>query len=158
MIFIPTKNIRTKWDIEKGKSEYIIWTYNDFVEIHFINYINEVFNSYVKEIHTVEDDGLSTGVRFEILKCPELACQAEPQLRYNTIIKKYFCECPSSMLSIKNTDESEMTYFKEQKIKKFIEKNGFYNDPLKAILGWQKSIANCHIAEVKEILNRKFFK
>ena len=26
MIFIPTKNIRTKWDIEEGKNEMMIQT------------------------------------------------------------------------------------------------------------------------------------
>lgn len=158
MIFIPIENIRTKWDLEKGKSKYIIWTYNEFVEIHFINYINDKFNSYVKEVHTVEDDKLSTSVRFEILKCPELACQAKPQLRYNAIIKKYFCECPSSMICTKDNDEAEIEFFKETNVSNFSEENGFFDDPLKAILFWQKTIANYYLTDVETILNRRFFK
>lgn len=155
MIFVPTKNVREKWDIKDGEAEYIIWTYNEFVEIHYIHYKKDEFNSYVSEIHTEKEDDynskfLCTWHRFKLLNCPEICCQAEPQLRYNAIINKYYCICPSSMICTKNDDKDEIRYFKEMKIK-FTQKNGFSSDPLKAICLWQRSMAKSYEYMAKEI-------
>ena len=43
-----------------------------------------------------------------VLDCPLSACSGKPQLRYNKIIDKWYCNCPSSAICTKNNDEDEL--------------------------------------------------
>lgn len=78
-------------------------------------------------------------LRDEVLNCPLSNCSSKPQLRYNKIINKWFCCCPSSALSTKNDDQDEID-------SKLIDLNkvsfniGYYDNPIEAILKWNETV------------------
>ena len=88
-----------------------------------------------------------------VLPCALSSCGCYPHLRYNKIINKWFCCCPSSALCTKNDDEYELnTMFFNRKGKYFTEKNGFCDDPIKAIARWNISNSNSIINISNKIL------
>lgn len=66
-------------------------------------------------------------------RCLEPACEAVPQLRYNSIYKKYFVCCPSSMLGTKNDCQNEINTYLNKEIT-----NTLFNHPTLAIIDWIK--------------------
>ena len=139
MIFIPPEDqieIMNKTD----EFEMIKWMYND--NMILFEWTNEP-QSHKKHIpfylHPIQIG------RENVLTCPESACQCYPQLRYNKIIDKWFCNCTSSAICTKDDDDQdeldELCVFDKRR-NSFDEQHGYCNDPIKAILLWNITVAN----------------
>lgn len=90
-------------------------------------------------------------MREEVLNCSLNACSAKPQLRYNKIINKWFCNCPSSAICTKD-DQDELKELLS--ITKKIDYNhGFCNNPIEAILKWNENCAKNYFEIAKNNLN-----
>ena len=82
-------------------------------------YTNKYDSFYISVIECMNE---------EVLNCPLSACSAKPQLRYNVIIDKWFCNCPSGALCTKDNDQSELNELLALE-KKYDEEHGFCNNP-----------------------------
>ena len=95
-----------------------------------------------------------------VLNCPLNACSSKPQLRYNKIINKWFCNCPSSAISTKNDDEDEID---SNLINgSLTAERGYCDNPIEAILRWNescakdyKSIVKANLKKLKEIIKNE---
>ena len=88
----------------------------------------------------------------KVLRCSYAGCNCLPQLRYNNIIDKWYCNCASSALGTKNTDESELeTLLKD---KEYSKKNGFCNNPIEAILRWNIEMAESYKYAAKNAIKK----
>lgn len=136
MIFIPDRENCSIWN-ETEDYIVIVYNYNENVKINFEwkKYKDQFDPFYIsiKEIIIINNNG--DILNLDVMPCNEYYCKELPQLRYNDIMKKWYACCPSSMLCTENDDEDEIELFKCVDL---IEKNGFYNDPINAILHWQK--------------------
>lgn len=160
MIFIPKKEDCLVWT-ETDDGIYILYyidgNENKEFGIQFLwsktpklNEKDEIYYEmdydpfYISVIECMND---------KVLKCSLNACAAYPQLRYNKIINKWFCNCPSSALCTKNNDQDELNEMFHL-TKEFVEKNGFCDSPIEAILKWNESCAKDYENIAKENLKR----
>lgn len=114
-------------------------------------YTNKYDSFYISVIECMNE---------EVLNCPLSACSAKPQLRYNVIIDKWFCNCPSGALCTKDNDQSELDELLVLE-KKYDEEHGFCNNPIEAILKWNeicainlRKIAQRNMKKYKELINK----
>lgn len=146
MIFVPEKEKCSLWNNGLDEFIYIVYDYNHDIKISFKwmqKEKNDPFYIQLDELTVYKENGFD-GHTIKILNCVEIGCQASPQLRYNNIIKKWFVTCPSSMICTKNDDNDELEIFVNTK---FTEENGFFDNPVNAILDWNKNIALFYIDE-----------
>ena len=150
MIFVPQKEKCSLWN-QSDNDIFIVYNYNDAIKICFYwKKYKGKFEPFSLEIKSIEIES----IKLNIFNCTQPSCQAYPQLRYNDIMKKWYVCCPSSMICTKDNDESEIELFKCIEL---IEKNGFYDDPINAILHWQKQInnnTNILIQQFETLFNR----
>lgn len=149
MIFVPKKEKAIIWNYDDiNHTIHIFYPLNDNCKLKIIWYgkNNEKFQTYnicIKEIYIKSKDKLNVE-NIKILNCMFPGCQCYPELRYNKIIDKWFCMCSSSMICTKDDDEDELehpdinTHFKNNTL---TEENGFFNNPIKALLDWNKNRA-----------------
>ena len=97
-----------------------------------------------------------------VLPCSLNACECQPQLRYNNIIKKWFCNCASSAICTKNDDQDEINELLKWAKGEYTEEKGFCDDPISAILYWNltmaesyKKIAEDLLVEIKQLKEKE---
>lgn len=168
MIWIPKKEECSVWH-ETENGVYILYFVdgddNRELPIRFLwektpkmNEKDEVYYEmdydpfYISVIECMND---------EVLNCPLNACSAKPQLRYNKIINKWYCNCPSSAICTKNDDQEELNEMLSL-TKEYTEENGFCDSPIEAILKWNENcakdyenIALGNLKRYKEILEER---
>jgi len=143
MIFVPNENVSKNTD-ENG-SDFLFWEYNKDFEIMFEWERTPKYNKKTKETLYIKDYNpfyLSV-IKIndeEVMKCQMSACQAHPQLRYNKIIDKWYCNCPSSAIKTDNDDKSELLTILSRYDYKYKERDGFCDNPVKAIIMWNMGI------------------
>ena len=144
MIFVPEKENSIVWN-ETDDGIFIFYQYKELGTISF---------KWDKSPETLDysDPFYLTvnGVNNEqVLRCTFAGCQCHPQLRYNDIIKRWFCNCESSAICTNNDDQDEinelLSYTKE-----YDEAHGFFDDPIRAIIFW-----NIETAKEYQYLNEK---
>lgn len=156
MIFVPNKDDCIVWN-ETENGIYISYCYNkqDFlIRFHWgltphlqkdqsIKYIMDYDPFYL----TVEQC-----MHEMVLDCPLSSCSGKPQLRYNKIIDKWYCNCPSSAICTKNNDEDELNEMLAIYQKQYDYKHGFCNNPIEAILKWNISCAESYKENAKHAI------
>lgn len=155
MIFIPEKNVSK--NINEYDSDFLFWEYDKDFKIMFEWGRTPEYNEKSEEISYIKNyDPFYLRVLMinqeEMMQCPLNACKAYPQLRYNKIIDKWYCNCPSSALCTKNDDQDELDNLLKG-IKEFDEEHGFYSNPIEAIIKW--NLSTCE--DIKET-NEMFLK
>ena len=161
MIYIPKENIE-RVENEDG-SDFIFWYYKEDVAVVFE--WSRTPKSQNDEIIYVKDNdpfylNVITIGRENVQHCSEAACQAFPQLRYNSILNKWFCTCPSSMLCTGNTDLDEVKSVDIMKLRRnrqIDEEHGFFDDPIKAILFWNINSLKSSL-EINELILNEYIK
>ena len=160
MIFVPEKEKCIIWNDTPDEFIYILYEYNKDIKISFKwikNKDNDPFYIQLEGLTIFKDVFDRHSLR--VLNCVEPACECQPQLRYNKIINKWFCMCASSMICTKNDDKDELEHpdiskhFKENTLN---EENGYFDNPVDAILNWNKSIAEFYFNECKELMKYEF--
>ena len=148
MIFIPEKEKCTIWN-ETEDGIYIVYFVdgNDNRELPI-----EFLWSKTPKMNEMNYDPFYLSViecmRDKVLNCH--SCSAKPQLRYNKIINKWFCNCPSSALCTKNDDQDEIN---SNLIKgNLTEERGYCDSPIEAILKWNENCAKDYENIAKENL------
>ena len=159
MIFIPTKDIDL---IEREyDSDILHWYYNKNYIITFQWRRTPKYNQETQEITYIKDKDpfylrLKEINGEEILKCSLNACQCSPQLRYNKIINKWYCNCPSSAICTKDNDQDELDEMLFL-IKEYTKEKGFYDNPIEAIINWNfsqiKTLEQINKTLLNEFLN-----
>ena len=148
MIFVPEKKSCTIW---KDCGDYINIYYkvnptpecNNAIDFKWWKQNGKAENPFYLEVTEV--------LEHLVLPCSLDACRCQPQLRYNDIIKKWYCCCASSALGTDNDDEDELQTMLRGK--EFTDENGFCDDPILAILRW-----NIHRAEEFKYYAEEFLK
>ena len=79
-----------------------------------------------------------------VLMCSLIPCSSHPQLRYNKIINKWFCCCPSSAAGTKNDDQDEIDT-KLVNLDHIDQRHGYCDNPIEAILRWNESCAEDYL-------------
>lgn len=146
MIWVPKKEDCITWN-ETENGIYILYFYDGNDEREF-----PISFFWGKTPKSTEDGGLTYEMdydpfyirveecmRDEVLNCPMNACSAKPQLRFNKIINKWFCNCPSSAICTKNDDQDELDTMLSLD-KYFDYEHGFCDNPIEAILKWNESV------------------
>lgn len=113
MLFVPNKSDCQIWFKRDDGTIFIRWAFNNKFPICFIWGKKPILNELTNKIEYEETDDpfyleVIGCMDDEVLKCPEAACSSFPQLRYNKILNKWFCNCPSSAICTKNTDNDEL--------------------------------------------------
>jgi hypothetical protein len=146
MIFVPKKENAILWNDNLKDIIFIIYPINDNVKLHIewlkINNKFETYSINIKEISIKIDEYNWDNII--ILNCNFVGCQCSPELRYNKIINKWFCFCSSSMICTKDDENDELEYpIIEKCIKNntLNEENGFFDNPIDALLYWNKQRA-----------------
>ena len=147
MIFVPDKEKINCWYNFKGQM-YLNYSFDENVIVNF--QWRKDKNEYDPFYLFVESVVINDKT-INVLKCTLFPCNSLPQLRYNDIIKKWFCSCPSSMLGAKNNDESQLQQLKNIE---FNEQNGFCDTPFNAILMWNKIMAQQIIKTCDDYLKK----
>ncbi len=146
MIFVPKKEECATWH-ETENGVYILYFYdgNDKREFPIQFFwgktpkLDKNENIYYEMDYDPFYLSVKECMRDEVLNCPLNACSAKPQLRFNKIINKWFCCCPSSAICTKNDDQDEID-------SKLIRKENISSDhkycdnPIEAILKWNESV------------------
>ena len=147
MIFVPKKEDCTSWN-ECDNGVYISYHYEKKFPIIFLWGKTPKVNDNGDIIYTVDYDPFYLSIKEcmnnEVLNCSSKACSAKPQLRYNKIIDKWFCNCPSSALCTKNNDQDEIDSGLID-INHINIENGYCDNPIEAILMWNKLFAQSYI-------------
>ena len=159
MIFVPKKQDCITWN-ETDKGIYILYFQDGNEEREFpIRFfwdktpkLDENNNIYCQMDYDPFYLSVEECMREEVLNCPLNACSAKPQLRYNKIINKWYCNCPSSALCTKNDDQDELKELLSL-TKRFDYNHGFCNNPIEAILKWNESCAKSYLNIAKNNLN-----
>lgn len=156
MIFVPTKEVCALWN-EMENLIFIILDYDKNTKIMFKWHKNDKgeydpFNLEVDSFQIAADEYQT--MYLQMLTCQEPACQALPQLRYNDIIKKWYCCCPSSMICTKNDDEDELKLFQDMNMQ-INEENGFFDNPRDAIIYWNQDRAKYIIGLCEKMKEKK---
>lgn len=148
MIFIPEKEKCALWN-ELEDLRFIIYDYDKNTKIMFKWYKHEnKYDPFYLEVYAIQVVKNTFDTTYlKSLECN--CCEAQPQLRYNDIIKKWYCICPSSMICTKNTDEDELKLWENNILD---EEHGYYDNPIKAIFHWNKIIAESIIHQCENIL------
>lgn len=150
MIFVPKKEECIVWN-ETDDGIYILyfvdgnekrelpirflWEKTPELDEHEqVTRINDYDPFYLSVVECMND---------QVLDCPLNACSAKPQLRYNKIIDKWYCNCPSGAICTKNNDQSELDELLSLD-KEYDEKHGFCNSPIEAILKWNENCAESY--------------
>ena len=162
MIWIPKKEDCITWN-ETEDGIYILYFYdgNDTRElpIHFFwgktPKEDKNRNIYYEMDHDPFYLSVDECMRDRVLACPLNACSCLPQLRYNKIINKWFCNCASSAICTKNDDQSELDELLAL-TKEYDYEHGFCDNPIEAILKWNEGCAKDYENIAKE--NIKEFK
>lgn len=147
MIFVPEKKNCTVWR-DCGDYVYIYYKVNptpesnNAIDFKWWKKDNDIKDPYYLEVQEV--------LEHFVLPCSLDACRCQPQLRYNDIIKKWYCNCTSSALGTKNDDEDELKTMLRGK--EFTEENGFCDDPISAILRWNLARAEDYKFYAEELL------
>ena len=145
MIFIPKKEDCAVWN-ETGDEIYILYFVDgnesgEFsIEFHWSktpksNEEDEIYYEMDYDPFYLSVEGCMNS---EVLNCS--VCSSKPQLRYNKIIDKWYCNCPSSALCTKNDDQEELNELLSL-TKEYTEKAGFCDSPIEAILKWNENCA-----------------
>ena len=156
MIFVPEKEKCLIWNDKLEDEIFMIYQFNDNVKINFrwYKYQNDVYDPFYLGLEEIcIQKSTFENIVMPIFKCLEPACEASPQLRYNRIIKKWFVTCPSSMICTKDNDQDELELFKN---KKFTEDEGFYSNPVLAILAWNNNIATWIVENCKKLIEVQY--
>lgn len=150
MIFLPEKDKCKIWHIRNSGEIFIKWLYNndENFSINFLwnlePYLAE--NEQIKYKQSEDPFYLSVieCMKDPVLPCTEPACKSYPQLRYNNIIKKWFCNCSSSAICTENNDESEVNELLKFDIQnnRITSEYGYCETPIEAILYWNKMVLN----------------
>lgn len=162
MIFIPTENV-VKRNNGKG-GLYLIWTYQQTYDQNYIITFEwtktPIYNKKMDDVKYKFDHDpfylhVDTICYQDILPCSFAPCKCKPQLRYNKIIDKWFCNCASSAITTKNDDQSEL----EELLCFDYEKNSFdkpeyCNNPVEAIFQWNISMADSYKKINEEYLEK----
>ena len=157
MIFIPEKENCITWN-ETEDGIYILYFVdgndNRELPIQFIWSKTPKMNEKDEVYYEMDYDPFYLSViecmRDEVLNCPLNACSAKPQLRYNKIINKWFCNCPSSAICTKNDDQDEIN---SNLINgDLTEERGYCDSPIEAILKWNENCAKDYENIAKENL------
>lgn len=166
MIFIPTENIRIVDKDEGG--QWIFWNYiekYDYLAIIGFNWEKSPIERS-KDSDSNEYDWIFNKDSFyltvesilnePVLPCSLNACGCQPQLRFNKIINKWYCNCQSSAICTKNNDESEIdTLIKFSVNNNMInKKNGFCDNPIEAVLMWNILMAKSYNNIAKDHLKK----
>lgn len=160
MIFVPKKEDCAIWN-ETDKGVFIFYCVdgNEEMElpIEFFWGKTPKLNENEETVYEMDYDpfylSVETCMRENVLECSLLACGAKPQLRYNKIIDKWFCCCPSSAICTKNNDQSEMDELLSTQ-KFFDYEHGFCNNPIEAILKWNEICANDYVHIAKSCIEK----
>ena len=140
MIYVPNKEECVTWN-NCGDYIYINWRYHPTDEsnnmISFKWYKSPTTHDFSDSFYLCVVGVLNQYV----LSCSLNACECNPQLRYNNIIKKWYCNCMSSAICTENDDEDEINELISFAKGEYTEKNGFFDDPIKAILNWNINMA-----------------
>lgn len=132
MIFIPKENVNTK---ESETFYFHHWNRPDGNSILLMQSKENPLDVFIESVN----------YRYYVLPCSEIACQCNPQLRYNSIAGKFFMVCPSSLICTEDNDQAELEFIKENSCELF-------DDALDAIIEWNISEAMTHI----EIAKKRF--
>lgn len=166
MIFIPKKEDCVVWN-ETDEGIYILYFVdgNERMEmpIRFFWGKTPKVGKNNQTIYTKDYDPFYISViecmNDEVLNCPLNACSAKPQLRYNKIIDKWYCNCPSGAICTKNDDQSELDELLSLD-KVYDKKHGFCNNPVEAILKWNENcaisfreLAKSNMKKYRELMN-----
>ena len=134
MIFIPEENV----DIRESDTHYYYhWNRSDGNDILFLQEKLNPEQVYIENIN----------YRYCVLPCPEIACRCEPQLHYNSIAKKFFMVCPSSLICTTNNEQAEYDFIIENSL-------SLFDDAFEAVINWNIEVAQIHL----EIARRRFSK
>lgn len=145
MLFVPKRQDCRLWNDKLQDQIYIIYDFKQG-DIHFKLqkfYPLQWFNAQIVEC-----------CKIDVQVCSLNVCSCSPQLRYNDIIKKWYCCCPSSALAVKqNDDKSELeTMFFNTEITK---QNGFADNAVEAVMLWNikmcKNIIDQCNTKIKEM-------
>ena len=150
MIFVPKKENCITWN-ETEDGIYILYFYdgNDTRELPIRFFwgrtpkLDKNNNVYYEMDYDPFYLSVEECMRNEVLNCSLHACSAKPQLRFNKIIDKWYCCCPSSAIGTKNNDEDEI---KSNLIEKenISYENGYCDNAIEAILKWNETEAKCY--------------
>lgn len=137
MIYIPNNNVN---HIKNTDSfDILIWIYDNH-QIIFKWCRSPKYNKQNDSISYIKDyDPFYLNIsKLDNIDIHQCECSCFPQLRYNDIIKKFYCNCSSSAICTKNNDEDELKELL-QFVKDYNELNGFFNNPIDAITFWQNN-------------------
>jgi hypothetical protein len=159
MIFIPKRDECELWCTYKDMI-YVIYPYNDKIKIHFTwtksqDETYETYNFHPSEIYFYDESG-NTEI-FPIFNCTYSPCKCMPELRYNSIIKKWFCECSSSLICTKDDDKDELeyppikNYIDRNEVEMLNDENGYFDDMFHALMYWNKQALNAYSSLYEEL-------
>lgn len=144
MIFIPEKEKCIIWN-DMPEAVYILYEYNKSIQFQYIWHKDEKKELKPYKLELTQfifmKDSLGNLQTLPVLNC--IDCQCSPELRYNNIIKKWFCICSSSLICTKNDDKDELNH---PWIKSALEndslneENGFFDHAIEAIIYWNQLI------------------
>ena len=149
MIFVPEKKSCAIW---RDCGDYVNIYYkvnptpdnNNAIDFKWWKKNGKTDDPYYLEVQEV--------LNHLVLPCSLDACRCQPQLRYNDIIKKWYCNCSSSALGTKNDDEDEIKTLIYWAKGEYTEEKGFCDDPINAILRWNISLAEDYKFYAEELL------
>ena len=148
MIFVPEKENSIVWN-ETDVGIFIFYQYKELGTISFkwgkSPETSDYSDPFYIEVTEVNNE--------PVLACSLNACSCQPQLRYNDIIKKWYCNCSSSAICTKNEDQDEIDELLFWAKGEYTEEKGFFDDPIGAILCW-----NVQTAEDYKFINEKMLK
>lgn len=130
MIFVPEKKSCPVWN---DCGDYINIFYrpddsDDSITFKWWKKDNKAEDPYNLEVYNVNSQF--------VLPCALNACNCNPQLRFNKIINKWYCNCSSSALGTKNDDKDELKTLLEWAKGVYNEEKGFCDTPYRAIMCW----------------------
>lgn len=162
MIHVPFINVKTKKN-KDGLS--LTWCPYSIEEKEKYKIVFQWFKTTIKEENGktksvfIKDPNFLNVVSccdMPVLCCLNDNCHCFPQLRYNSIIKKWKCNCCTQAMVTKNLDEDELetiyrvdfTNGKTKPIK------GYFEDPIEAILDWNKKIQIKSIKHIDSVIKK----
>jgi len=144
MIFVPKKEECITWN-ELDDYIYINWRYYPTDESNNMISFKWYKSSQTKDFSDPFCIEVVRVLNQYVLPCSLNACECQPQLRYNNIIKKWFCNCASSAVCTKNDDQDEIDELLGYAKGEYTEEKGFFDNPIKAILYWNVNTAEDYI-------------
>lgn len=147
MIFIPKEKVER--ERRENGEELLVWNYSEEYIISFLWRRTPKININTDMVELVADKDPFylevVALNYNpVMRCSSIACNANPHLRYNKIIDKWYCNCPSSAICTENNDKSEIEELLTFSNGEYTKENGFYDNPIEAILMWNITMSkNC---------------